>query len=144
MIFFKVLLSEAEDVLPADIEITELNYDFFSPLSTDCARPLLLYANGCASDHRRRTVHSQGRMAVVPLSIDPLEYHPTHHASSSAKSSPRKPVAKKNTKQKEIRVPSRKRPKTRMKWIQVTPTSISYQDFWTLLRIALSIVAGKF
>ena len=32
---------EAEDALPADMEIPELNHDFFSPLSTDCARPLL-------------------------------------------------------------------------------------------------------
>ena len=32
---------EAEDALPADIDINELNHDFFSPLSTDCARPLL-------------------------------------------------------------------------------------------------------
>ena len=31
----------AEDALPADIDINELNHDFFSPLSTDCARPLL-------------------------------------------------------------------------------------------------------
>jgi cohesin loading factor subunit SCC2 len=32
---------EAEDALPADIDINELNHDFFSPLSTDCSRPLL-------------------------------------------------------------------------------------------------------
>ena len=32
---------EAEDALPADIDINDLNHDFFSPLSTDCARPLL-------------------------------------------------------------------------------------------------------
>ena len=32
---------EAEDALPADVDISELNHDFFSPLSTDCARPLL-------------------------------------------------------------------------------------------------------
>jgi cohesin loading factor subunit SCC2 len=32
---------EAEDALPADIDINELNHDFFSPLSTDYTRPLL-------------------------------------------------------------------------------------------------------
>jgi cohesin loading factor subunit SCC2 len=33
---------EAEDALPADIDVKELNYYFFSPLSTDRARPPLL------------------------------------------------------------------------------------------------------
>jgi cohesin loading factor subunit SCC2 len=32
---------EAEDALPADIDINGQNHDFFSPLSIDCSRPLL-------------------------------------------------------------------------------------------------------
>jgi cohesin loading factor subunit SCC2 len=81
---------EAEDALPADIEIPELNHDFFSPLSTDCARPLLSPAivrkltkyigqvARPASDHRRRTGHAtcerqNGRRGHTdPLSITQL------------------------------------------------------------------------
>jgi cohesin loading factor subunit SCC2 len=32
---------EAEETLPTDIDINDLNHDSFPPLSTDCAHPLL-------------------------------------------------------------------------------------------------------
>ncbi|KAF8968942.1 hypothetical protein BDZ97DRAFT_1797116 [Flammula alnicola] len=32
---------EAEDTLPPEVEASDLNHDFFSPLSSDCSRPLL-------------------------------------------------------------------------------------------------------
>ncbi|KAJ3516976.1 hypothetical protein NLJ89_g794 [Agrocybe chaxingu] len=32
---------EAEDSLPPEVEASDLNHDFFSPLSSDCSRPLL-------------------------------------------------------------------------------------------------------
>jgi cohesin loading factor subunit SCC2 len=128
---------EAEDALPTDIDINELNHDFFSPLSTDCARPLLSptivrkltkYIGQVARPTKRLrqttggvlgTPRAKGRMADVDTQIlsrllklldrsvragediDPFLYHATHHVPSSTKSSPRKPVAKKNTKTKK-------------------------------------------
>ena len=128
---------EAEDALPADIDINDLNHDFFSPLSTDCARPLLSptivrkltkYIGQVARPTKRLrqttggvlgTPRAKGRMADVDTQIlsrllklldrsvragediEPFLYHTTHHAPSSTKSSPRKPVAKKNTKAKK-------------------------------------------
>ena len=129
---------EAEDALPADIDINDLNHDFFSPLSTDCARPLLSptivrkltkYIGQVARPTKRLrqttggvlgTPRAKGRMADVDTQtlsrllkildrsaragedIDPFLYHAAHHAPSSTKSSPRKPVAKKNAKTKKI------------------------------------------
>jgi cohesin loading factor subunit SCC2 len=128
---------EAEDALPADIDINDLNHDFFSPLSTDCARPLLSptivrkltkYIGQVARPTKRLrqttggvlgTPRAKGRMADVDTQIlsrllklldrsvragediEPFLYHVTHHAPSSTKSSPRKPVTKKISKTKK-------------------------------------------
>jgi len=134
---------EAEDTLPADIDINDLNHDFFSPLSTDCAQPLLSptvvrkltkYIGQVARPTKRLrqttggvlgTPRAQGRMADVDTQIlsrllklldrsvragediEPFLYHVTHHASSSAKSSPRKPAVKKSVKLKKTDTPSK-------------------------------------
>ena len=128
---------EAEDALPADIDIHELNHDYFSPLSTDCARPLLSpsivrkltkYIGQVARPTKRlrqttggvlgtprgkdrmtdmdtqilsRLLKLLDRSVRVGEDIQPFFYHATHNAPSSTKSSPRKPVAKKNVKPKK-------------------------------------------
>ena len=132
---------EAEDMLPSELEPSDLNHDYFSPLSVDLTRPYLSsaiirkltkYIGHVARPTKRLrqvaggalgTPRGKGRMADVNTQvlsrllkilersikagedIDPFASH--HVPAPSARSSPKKPSAKKNTKAKKTERNSR-------------------------------------
>lgn len=132
---------EAEDMLPSELEPSDLNHDFFSPLSVDFTRPYLSsaivrkltkYIGHVARPTKRLrqvaggalgTPRGKGRMADVDTQmlsrllkilersikagedIDPFASH--HVPAPSARSSPKKPSAKKNVKAKKAERNSR-------------------------------------
>ena len=132
---------EAEDMLPSELEPSDLNHDFFSPLSVDLTRPYLSsaiirkltkYIGHVARPTKRLrqvaggalgTPRGKGRMADVDTQmlsrllkilersikagedIDPFASHQV--PVPSARSSPKKPSAKKNAKAKKTERNSR-------------------------------------
>ncbi|KAF8904085.1 hypothetical protein CPB84DRAFT_1773363 [Gymnopilus junonius] len=111
---------EAEDTLPSEVEASDLNHDFFSPLSSDCSRPCLSftiirkltkYIGHVARPTKRLrqttggalgTPRGKGRMTDRSVrageDLDPFAYRAP---PPSAKSSPKKPSTKKSAKAKK-------------------------------------------